>query len=283
MNKDIEVTLLNKEEIRKSKVLKKVGRECRIPYWTCSMSSCYESWNNVYYILLVTPTGGIFKNKANEVYGIRPVLKSNNLEKLIKNLKISYENGVEVVEYGEYPNLEEKFYTSNSSKPTGKSYCYPCSASRQNNYRVDEFLEYQYYGKKFAHLKYGFYAVRPIKFYIDREYNMLIAKDALFEAPINIDNKNYNGDFSTSQLYHFLNNEFINSLLPNLKKDEINDNIAALIRKKETLEKEIEIKRKELKEIEAIIQVNKKLRTTRKTLDYEMENSLKGPSKVLKK
>ena len=45
------------------------------------MSSSYESWNNVYYILLVTPIGGIFKNKANEVYGIRPVLKTNNLER----------------------------------------------------------------------------------------------------------------------------------------------------------------------------------------------------------
>lgn len=51
---------------------------------------------------------------------------------------------------------------------------------------------------------------------------MLIAKDILFSSPINIDNKNYNGDFTTSQLYQFLNNEFINSLLPNLKKDNIN-------------------------------------------------------------
>ena len=279
MNKDIEVTLLSKEEIRKFKVLKKVGRECSIPYWTRSMSSNYESWNNVYYILLITSIGGIFKNKANEVHGIRPVLKTNNLEKLIKDLKISYENGVEVVEYGEYPNLEEKFYTSNSSKPTGKSYYYPCDASRQNNYRVDEFLEYQYYGTKFAHLKYGFYEVMPIKFYIDREYNMLIAKDVLFEAPINIDNKNYNGDFETSQLYHFLNNEFINSLLPNPKNNEM----AALIRKKEILEKEIETKIKELKKLKKIIQENEELKTQNNSLNSEIENSLKGPSKVLKK
>ena len=229
MNDNIEVTLLSKEEVRKSKILKEFRREFDISYWTRSMPSMHYSYSNydTVYFLLSLSFAGYCSAKVNEVYGIRPVLKTANLERLIKDLKISYENGVEVVEYGEYPNLEEyinleeRISISDSLKPTGKSYYYPDTYSH-NSYKVDKYLEYQCYGKKYAHLKYGLYAVRPVKFYIDREQNMLIAKDILFSSPINIDNKNYNGDFTTSQLYQFLNNEFINSLLPNLKKDNIN-------------------------------------------------------------
>lgn len=100
MNDNIEVTLLSKEEVRKSKILKEVGRECDISYWTPSMTSMYKSYNNynTVYFLLILSYVGCCSAKVNEVKGIRPVLKTANLERLIKDLKISYENGVEVVE-----------------------------------------------------------------------------------------------------------------------------------------------------------------------------------------
>ena len=50
---------------------------------------------------------------------------------------------------------------------------------------------------------------------------MLISKDVLFPSPINVNNKNYNGNFETSQLYQFLNNEFIKELNPNIEKQYI--------------------------------------------------------------
>ena len=59
--------------------------------------------------------------------------------------------------------------------------------------------------------------------------------------------------------------------------------MAALIRKKEILEKEIETKIKELKKLKKIIQENEELKTQNNSLNSEIENSLKGPSKVLKK
>ena len=49
---------------------------------------------------------------------------------------------------------------------------------------------------------------------------MLISKEVLFLAPININNPNYNGDFKTSELYQYLNNEFIKSLCPSFYKEE---------------------------------------------------------------
>ena len=57
---------------------------------------------------------------------------------------------------------------------------------------------------------------------------MLISKGVLFSSPINIDKKDYNGNFETSQLYQFLNNEFIK----NLMSENIND--------KDVLDTEIE-------------------------------------------
>ena len=100
----MEVTLLSKEEINgKSKIFKKVGRDCnykyltRTPYLFDGDSSKFE-----FYVTTKGFYGSHFDsfpvNDGN--CGVRPVLKSDNLEELIKNLKITYENGVEVVEYG---------------------------------------------------------------------------------------------------------------------------------------------------------------------------------------
>ena len=97
---NIEVTLLSKEEVEgKSKVLQKVGLGCDYDYWT-STPSLFDYWSYAC-VFLVTYTGELVDAFVHTGSGVRPVLKSDNLEKLIKNLKITYENGVEVVEYGQ--------------------------------------------------------------------------------------------------------------------------------------------------------------------------------------
>ena len=223
---NIEVTLLSKEEVEgKSKVLQKVGRGCGYDYWT--RTSCISKFMDYPYEFFVTTKGAFDKCDVDYICSVRPVLKSDNLEKLIKNLKITYENGVEVVEYGQYPDLEVQFNIPNNVnlKPTGKKYyhfpIYDYCNTRKFNLR--EYLEYEYNGEKYVNIKDKYYPVKPVKFYVDRENSMLISKDVLFKAPINGDNPNYDGHFETSQLYQFLNNEFINSLKPDgeYSNDEI--------------------------------------------------------------
>ncbi len=216
---NIEVTLLSKEEVEgKSKILEKVGRGCDYDYWT-STPSLFYSWN-ISDEFRVTSSGELDFGNTCLRYGVRPVLKSDNLEDLIRNLKITYENGVEVVEYGQYPDLEVQFNIPNNVnlKPTGKKYY----LFYYFGYLYED-LEYEYNGEKYVNKEGKYYKVKPVKFYVDRENNMLISKDVLFNAPINIDNPNYDGHFETSKLYQFLNNEFINSLKPDgeYSNDEI--------------------------------------------------------------
>ena len=220
----MEVTLLSKEEVRKSKILAKVGRGCNDGYWTRTLVD-FERYGNALEFR-VTATGVLDPwYYVHHGYGVRPVLKSDNLEELIKNLKITYENGVEVVEYGQYPDLEVQFDIPNNSrlKPTGKKYYYRFFSRK---YKLQEYLEYEFDGEKCVNIEDKYYKVKPVKFYVDRENSMLISKNVLFEAPINIDNSNYNGNFETSQLYQFLNNEFIKSLKPD--KKYTNDDIETL-------------------------------------------------------
>ena len=221
---NIEVTLLSKEEVEgKSKVLQKVGRGCDYDYWT-STKLLFSDWSDAD-VIRVTSTGELGCDNVDAGHGVRPVLKSDNLEKLIKNLKITYENGVEVVEYGQYPDLEVQFHIPNNAslKPTGKKYYHFLTFYYFEKFNLQEHLEYESNGEKYVNIKDKYYKVKPVKFYVDRENNMLISKDVLFDAPINVDNPNYDGHFETSQLYQFLNNEFINSLKPDgeYSNDEI--------------------------------------------------------------
>ena len=221
----MEVTLLSNEEVEgKSKIFKKVGRGCNYDYWT-RILALFGRYGDAYEFY-VTAFGGLYHwVSVSAGYGVRPVLKSDNLEELIKNLKITDENGVEVVEYGQYPDLEVQLDIPNNSrlKPTGKKYYYNYG---EGKFCLEEYLEYEFDGEKYVNIEDKYYKVKPVKFYVDRENSMLISKDVLFKAPINIDNPNYNGKFETSQLYQFLNNEFIKALKPD--KKYTNDDIETL-------------------------------------------------------
>ena len=79
---NIEVTLLSKKEVEgKSKILEKVGRGCDYGYWT-SAPSLFNYWRNVASVFRVTSTGGLSYGYVDISSGVRPVLKSDNLEDL---------------------------------------------------------------------------------------------------------------------------------------------------------------------------------------------------------
>ena len=197
----IEVTLLSKDEVKeKSKVLQKVGRGCNKWYWT-STSSLFNSWNSAGEFL-VDSFEALDSVYVNYNYGVRPVLKSDNLDELINGLNSKTENGVQIVEYGEFPDLSKEIEVSNPSylRKTGKEYILPDQTilSKLDKFNIYKYPEYKYNEKKYIKIGDLFYEVKPIEFYVDRENHMLISKKVLFSSPINIDNSNYNRNFKTS-------------------------------------------------------------------------------------
>ena len=264
---NIEVTLLSIEEVEeKSKVLRKVGIDCKEPYWTSSPSSFLA--RNDAREFCVASSGPLPGNPVTAGYGVRPVLKSDNLDGLIKNLKITYENDIEVVEYGQYPDLETELDIPNNVnlKPTGKTYYYPYKKGKllKAFYLLNDYPEYEYNGQKFIKSVITYYLVKPVKFYVDRENSMLIAKDILFSSPININKREYDGHFETSQLYDFLNSEFIKTLMP----ENINDKDIVDIDMHEDAIQKLESEKQRL---EALIQRKKELLEQIRMLNLENE------------
>lgn len=282
MNKDFEVTLLSKEEVGdKSKVLQKVGIGCDESYWI-STPSLFFNWSNAY-VFRVTSSGELNDDAVYNSHGVRPVLKSDNLEDLIRNLKITYENGVETVEYGQYPDWDEPITIKHNLFKTNKTYFNP--EYNYENFRMRKYEEYSYNEQKVVKTNIGYFPVKSVKFYVDRENNMLISKDVLFDAPINVDNSNYDGHFETSQLYKFLNNEFIEILCPSLyQENEVQDEILLkqLQEENRKLEEEIQRKKALLKKIKEISAQNETFKVQSANLDSDIKKEI-GKVKVLKR
>ena len=221
---NIEVTLLSKEEVEgKSKVLQKVGINCKRGYWTSTPSLFDRASAADEFVVL--STGTLSDDYVDYGYGVRPVLKSDNLDDMIKGCKSEMKDGVQIVEYGEYLHLFEETEISNPFflKKTGKEYSLPLTNLTIFKFKIFNYPEYDYNSQKVIKIGEKYYPVKPVRFYADRENSMLISTDVLFNSPINKDNQNYNGDFRTSQLYNFLNNEFIKELKQNAEIENLYD------------------------------------------------------------
>lgn len=217
-NPKIEVTLLSKEDVEgKSKVLQKIGRGCGKAYWT-STPSGFSDWNGAYEFS-VTSSGELYgwNNVSCGNIGVRPVLKAKNLDELINGCKSEMKDGIQIVEYGQFPNLYEyaRINAPHLLRETGKQYISPIQIILPKIFYGEKISEYDYNGKKVIEDKDGnYYPVKPVSFYVDRENSMLISTDVLFDFPIDSDLVHYNGDFKTSLLYDLLNHEFIKDLSP---------------------------------------------------------------------
>ena len=222
---NVKVTLLSKAEVEgKSKVLQKVGGSLRKWYWTRTPSS-FVDWDNAYEFT-VRSTGTLSFGCVYFGYGVRPVLKSDNLNELIKNCKSEMKDGIQIVEYGQFPHLYEETEINNPSllMKTDKTYSLPLQNDYPDQFNILSCQKYYYKDQKVIKLGDRYYPVKPVTWYIDCENNMLISTEVLFSSPINVGNKNYDGNFETSQLYEYLNNQFIKELKPekieNLFDDE---------------------------------------------------------------
>lgn len=178
---------------------------------------------------------------------IRPVLPLSVLEDIHR---IPGYNGVEEVEYGEYPQMAvaanmqkilERKYVNEEMHKTDKTYTF--DSSKWNNhdeeFRPIVYEEYEFQGKKYIRIKantcyngelvtlsngkqygdgdYVWVEVQPIRWLIDDQSKLLIAKKGLVSG-IQYQGKNqpFSKDFETMAMYHFLNNIFINDIIPDV-------------------------------------------------------------------
>ena len=155
--------------------------------------------------------------------GVRPIIKHPNLKEFLQNTNITLANNIETAIIGEFPNCNlsiEIFnpFTLAKFKPTGKTYTLLARKREEGSrFHLYDCPEYIYDGQKFVEFDFQYFLVEPVKFYIDKTNNMLISKKVLFDAPININSTDYDGNFETSQLYNYLNGWFIKNLVPELK------------------------------------------------------------------
>ena len=210
---NIEITLLDRKDIEgKSKVLQKIGAGCKKFYWTRDM--ILKDFAGVVDIF-----GYIHYHQIHYGCGVRPVLKTANLEELIKNFPSELKDGVQTIELGTYPDLSKKLNIDYSYFPKPKYYNYQIPAismiSKSNIFQWYNCPAYIYNSQEIIKMCGHYYPVKPVKFYVDRENSMLISVGVLFKSPINVQNPEYNNDFNNSQLYRFLNKAFKNNLLSN--------------------------------------------------------------------
>ena len=191
-------------------------------------------------------------------YGaVRPALQSSVIFSQIFPNRVMGYNGIEEVEYGEYPqnaadsrmqNILESEYNRGMNK-TGRSYTF--DSVRYDDYDTGfkpvTYEEYEYQGKKYIRIKansdfggdrfmlsngvkyrdgdYVWVEVSPVKWLIDNKTGILISKKGLVSG-IRFLNKstNYKGDFSKTEMKEYLDRYMSKELFQTTKtKETVNE------------------------------------------------------------
>ena len=285
-DKDFELTLLSENEIfgvggtkriGQLKVFKKYGRIAAItdlvlltggdyiptaPYYVPDDNSlkgrpCWyytRSSDGNGDMLAVDSTG--YKDYFYRYYrhgAVRPALLSSTVFKEISQNRVSGYNGIEEVEYGEYPQyapdfdmqrILEKEYQKGSLQTTGGDYTF--NRIRWNDYEQPfhpvKYEEYEFQGKRYIRVKanikydecylsngetykngdYVWLEVSPVVWIIDNKRKKLISKRCLLSGiRFHTDKEKYNGDFSKTEMKWFLDNHMLHDLFQcyNIKKE----------------------------------------------------------------
>ena len=184
---------------------------------------------------------------------VRPVLLSSTVFKEISQNRVSGYNGIEEVEYGEYPQYSpdldmqrilEDEYQKGSMQTTGGDYTF--DRIRWNDYEQPfhpvKYEEYEFQGKRYIRVKaniqydecylsngetyrngdYVWVEVSPVVWLIDNKTKTLISKRGLLSGiRFHTDKEKYNGDFSKTEMKWFLDNHMLHDLFQcyNIKKE----------------------------------------------------------------
>ena len=180
---------------------------------------------------------------------VRPTLQSSVFFSQISQNRVKGYNGIEEVEFGEYPqnaadsrmqNILESEYNRGMNK-TGRSYTF--DFVKYNDYDTGfkpvTYEEYEYQGKKYIRIKadsdfccvkfklsngvkyrdgaYVWVEVLPVKWLIDQKTHTLISKYGLLSGIEFLDKEHeYHGDFSKTRMYEYLNKYMIKDLFQNV-------------------------------------------------------------------
>mgnify|MGYP004511105375 CR=1 FL=1 len=198
-----------------------------------------------------------FKYRFERDGAVRPALQSSVIfSQMFPNRVMGY-NGIEEVEYGEYPqyavdsrmqNILESEYNRRMNK-TGRSYTFDSAKydDYDTGFKPVTYEEYEYQGKKYIRIKvnsvfggnrfklssgveykYGDYVwveVSPVKWLIDDKAGILISKKGLVSG-IRFLNKstNYKGDFSKTEMKEYLDRYMSKELFQTTKtKETVNE------------------------------------------------------------
>ena len=179
-------------------------------------------------------------------YGaVRPALQSSVIFSQIFPNRVMGYNGIEEVEYGEYPqnaadsrmqNILESEYNRGMNK-TGRSYTF--DSVKYDDYDTGfnpvTYEEYEYQGKKYIRIRansdfdgnkfklsngveyrdgdYVWVEVSPVKWLIDDRTGILVSKIGLVSGIRFLDrNHNYKGDFSRTEMKEYLDRYMIRDL-----------------------------------------------------------------------
>lgn len=194
---------------------------------------------------------------------IRPILPLSN----VSLSGIKRRDGFLEVAYGEYPQyavnsnlgrmLEHSFNTG-FLKRTGKTYTTDSKSVDESSEKFAsvQHEEFEFNGKRYVRVKsnvcgetqelsngvkvqsgmYVWVEVSPIKWIVDESAKMLVSKTLLVAGVRFCDLGQYNGNFKSTEMYHYLNTYFI--------KDMISSNVKQLTQ---------EEKKKELEELKETI------------------------------
>ena len=192
---------------------------------------------------------------------VRPSLPYSSISNISENIT-KIEDGILEVEYGEYPqkavskDLQQKLevlYKNKNLNKTGKTYT---TDSRKydeyyneyyNEFQTQTHVEYEYNGKKYIRFKdnsyfgsnefilsngekyrdgdYIWVEVSPIKWIVDEKEDIAITKKLIFLGVQFNRERNYKGNFKSTNMYKFLNEIFIKDILPSKIVAEYNEDI----------------------------------------------------------
>ena len=286
-----EITLLSSQYMFGKKILNDdmifLGKE----YWTntIEITNHFYGYKKVYVISSKKGEnwhGYFCFNEVDCISGVRPVIKVNNLEEVIKKHQTTYENDVEIIEVGEFPDFDKKINVTSPLLVEAETFYLPENkkdpeTSKNNNndfcLETSPVNSYFYNGKKIAEYKGKYYEVKPIEFLIDRKNNMLIAKKILFNSILDVDFDS-SCDFSKTLLYKYLNHNFINYLMPN-KETIKNQEEKSIIKKIQSLINDNEKLKSQIAQNSEIL---KFLQNRLEELDNN-QNISKSRTKVLKR
>ena len=187
--------------------------------------------------------GGGWSGANARVTSARPALPPSEVSKISPSEAMAGVNGVQIAEYGEYPQTVaddetherlERLYNSKSLHTTGKNYTFDSVGlcNYDTSFQATSYSEYEMDGRRYirvpgrpansdSKLSTGeqveegepyWVEVQPIEWLVDKS-GWMVSKKCLF-AGIQFDTKAYYDDFSKTFMKHYLDTYFAKEMEP---------------------------------------------------------------------